>query len=78
MISALGTMEACASASIGGKHQLQGVWGRAPPGTLWVAGSATGTLWVLSPLACATADKPPRAGSARGGARSLAPRQIYT
>src|SRR4051794_7258121 len=33
------------------KHHLQGVWGRATPGTLWVAGSATGTLWVLSPLA---------------------------
>jgi hypothetical protein len=24
------------------KHQLQGVWGRAVPGTLWVMGSARG------------------------------------
>src|SRR4051812_25705364 len=30
-----------------GKHHVQGVWGRATP----PAGSATGTLWVLSPLA---------------------------
>jgi hypothetical protein len=29
------------------KHHLQGVWGRAAP----PAGSATSTLWVLSPLA---------------------------
>jgi len=34
-----------------GKPPLQGVWGRAAPGTLWVMGSVTGTLWVLSPLA---------------------------
>src|SRR3954468_18160362 len=35
-----------------GKHHLQGVRGRAAP----PAGSATGTLWVLSPLAIAKQD----------------------
>jgi hypothetical protein len=47
-----------------GKHQMHGVWGRAAPPT----GSATGTLWVLSPLAELAHTL--TTGSARGAAAS--------
>jgi hypothetical protein len=40
-----------------GKHHLQGVRGRATPGTLWVSGSATGALWALSPLALSNQER---------------------
>src|SRR5215213_8882264 len=36
----------------------RGSGGRLATGTLWVAGSATGALWALSPLACAKAHMP--------------------
>ena len=49
-----------------GKHHLQGVWGRATP----PAGSATGTLWVLSPLASNERFSQP-------GARGEAPRKDH-
>src|SRR5215213_1981444 len=48
------------------KHHLQGVWGRAPP----PAGSPTGALWALSPLAFAKQQIKPQ------GVRGVVPTHI--
>jgi hypothetical protein len=47
-------------------------FGAGSAGYLWVTGSATGTLWVLSPLACATAQAARvSSGSARAASASI-------